>query len=176
MPSNTSKHEQLIIFTAFGGHFCPPDPIESGSNPDPDPQPCFNSNLGANKRLEEPRARRPPPPPPRTPSLDQRNPRRGSAAAMRPTCRKNSRHSALPDNAWAKRGNRKGRTHCVAGAVAGRSSARPQGRSWASSPQVPQKMPMRSAKNKLAVSVNDITSQCIPYFTGTNLLKCQKKP
>ncbi len=30
------------------GHFCPPgstDPIESGSSPDPDPQPCFHSFL-----------------------------------------------------------------------------------------------------------------------------------
>ncbi len=44
-PSNISKHELLKFLTTFVGHFCPPgsgstEPIEYGSNPDPDPQPC----------------------------------------------------------------------------------------------------------------------------------------
>jgi hypothetical protein len=45
-PSNTSKQENFKFFLLFVGHFCPSgsgsgstDPIESGSNPDP--QPCF---------------------------------------------------------------------------------------------------------------------------------------
>ncbi len=47
-PSNTSKHELLSFFPTFVGHFCPPgsgsgstDPIESGSNQDPDSQPWY---------------------------------------------------------------------------------------------------------------------------------------
>jgi hypothetical protein len=43
-PSNTTKHDLLTFFSTFVGHFCPPgstDPIESGSNTDPDPHPGF---------------------------------------------------------------------------------------------------------------------------------------
>ncbi len=45
--SSTSKHEISLLFSTFVGHFCPPgsgstDPIESGSNWDPDPQPWFS--------------------------------------------------------------------------------------------------------------------------------------
>ncbi len=50
-PSNTSKHEIFFIFSNFVGHFSPPgsgsgstDPIESGSNWDPDPQLCAVHN------------------------------------------------------------------------------------------------------------------------------------
>jgi hypothetical protein len=50
-PSNTSKHELLPIFSYFCGSFLPSSgsrstgPIESGSNPDPDPKPCVKLYL-----------------------------------------------------------------------------------------------------------------------------------
>ncbi len=53
--SSQKRHFKAWTFTfffTFVGHFCPPgstDPIESGSNPDPDPQPWFYVNaIGSN--------------------------------------------------------------------------------------------------------------------------------